>query len=268
MPQAELMRSEVFGLSRGRETILEGKYIDKLLSSSMTLPTDSIDELFTWIDPSGGGMCSAYALVSMSQLQSGKYVIHGLSKDPNRHFLDEEAVTMNHFRAARTNACTRKATFVQFCENNYGGAPTVTRILSYADLFKPVENMCESLVKPGVCTTQITKEEAVLKAQEEFAHCTIVFADNWFSTAKKPEEKEEIKKELGAQLRRFRKQIKHKARGNFTYEYTGKEGLSGADDLAFGVFSCIYWMERYKVKKEHEKFLQLRASRGYRASVT
>jgi hypothetical protein len=203
----------------------------------------------------------------MSQLHNGRYVIHGLSKDPNRHFLDEEKTTVDHFRAARANACTRKATFVQFCENNYGGAPTVTRILSYSDLFKPVENMCESSMKPGVSTTQITKEESVLKAQEEFAHGTIVFADNWFSTAKGAEERAEIKKELGAQLRRFRKNIRHKARGNFSYEYTGKEPPNGADDLAFGVFSCIYWLDKYKAKKEHERFLQLRASRNYRATV-
>lgn len=263
MPQSELMKSEVFGSARGRHTIIDAKFIEQMMSPGhvLNLPHGSVDEVCTWIDPSGGGSQSDFVLVSVTEMKNGRYAIAAMSRDRNEDFNDEDRVCDGHFKAVRNHPVLFKATLVQFAENNYGGASTVTRIMSAAARYPPVISTSGTLGKPGLTTTETTKEESVLLGEELLANGQIYFMKDWASTAKGAKEREAIRVELAAQLKRFRKKIVTKGKGTFGYQYTGKEGKTGKDDLAFGLFSCIYWLQKHKAQKEHNDFMRQRAMR-------
>jgi hypothetical protein len=263
MPQSELMKSEVYGMSRGRQTVLDPKFVDLFLSKSrmIDLPASSISEMMTWIDPSGGGSQSDFVLVTVARLDGGQYVLLGMSRDPNFHFLQEEKATSTHFQTLRLHPVTRDATSIIAVENNFGGSNTVTRIMANATSFKPAIAFDENTAKPGIRTTDITKEETVLYAQEQFAAGNMYILSNWASTTTKPQERAELLIELGAQLKRFRKVIRSKGKGMMTFSYSGKEGSTGKDDLAFGLQSACFWMEKRREIKEHQDFLTNRAKR-------
>jgi len=262
MPQSELMKSEVYGLSRGRTTLFEAKMIDKLMSAEhqINLPRGSVDEVCTWVDPSGGGSQSDLVFVSVTELRNGNYVVTGMSSDRNMSFLDEDRVCIGHFQSVRNHGATFKSTLVQFGENNYGGASTVTRMMSHAARYPPCISTYGVTGKPGVTTTAMTKEESVMLGHELLTEGKIFFLKDWASTAK-PKDRPAIMTELAAQLKRFRKKVVPKGKGTFGYEWTGKEGKTGKDDLAFGLFSCIYWLQKHKAQKEHTEFMRNRAMR-------
>lgn len=264
MPQAELMKSEVFGVSRGRETLLSAALVDQFVSSQniRQIAARSLDEALTWIDPSGGGSQSNLVLVTMAMMPTNRhFAILGISTDPNKTFVAGEKACDDHFSALRHRmpALDRQATLLQAAERNYGGNFTAGRLMAFADRYPPTLNLSDKAMEVGVFTSQYTKEESVLMGCDALEQAHVFWADGWVSNV--PSHKRAgLMQETGAQLKRFRKQIKGKSRGGNSYEYTGKEGANGQDDIAFGIFSAIFWLRKWHAKAEHEKFLRTRAA--------
>src|ERR1700722_3702909 len=71
--------------------------------------------------------------------------------------IDEQRCVQEHFAQLRQVPCCSKAVFVVFVENNFGGASTAGRIMSYTAEYQPVRRVNEVFNKPGVRTTDINK---------------------------------------------------------------------------------------------------------------
>jgi hypothetical protein len=254
MPQEELLASEVAGGIRQNALVFKAEWINQIVANKpMRLAERSVSNCYSWIDPSGGGSQSDFAIITIVVLELPPLnprisieprriiVIIGLSRDRNQNEVDEQRCVYRHFASLRKLYTLQPdAILTMFTESNYGGGPAAGRIQSYVnqDEFQPIFRVQERIGRPGVTTTQYTKQEAIGMGIHELSQGNVYFAADMATSD--PDNLDKNKLEMLEQLKRIQKKLK-KTSGGYTYEYTGKAGANMRDDLGMGLLFNLFW---------------------------
>jgi hypothetical protein len=193
---------------------------DLTLASGKQVPYAVGNEVVTWIDPCGDTM----VLVSMACQKDGSFLVVGLSEAENKSFAEMNQTLTSHFGALRAHAVTKKATFVQVVDNNYGGsifAQTIQKLV--LDGFSPAISLDETAERPGVCITSRVKQEILAYGQEQWQKGRVHLLDKWASTATTD---------------RARGELIHQT--NSEFQSTHANGAK-RENVAFGICACMYW---------------------------
>lgn len=255
LPKDELFASEVAGSIRARHVVFAPEWIKKLQDSQpVDLDARSIDTLFTFIDPSGGGMASELALVSVVWVPRKQWVVViGISKSPCINDLEERAAVEAHHAALRKLPYLKaNAENVAFVERNYGGGAGAGRILSHTHTFGPhVHRFCERFSAPGVTTNHDNQSEGVGLLCTELAAGNVHFARHMAYNTTMPKEQLTFRTTLCTQLGRFQRKLITKPNGTYSYKYTGKAGINAADDLAMSLCLLMYWAGVFIAQRQY-----------------
>jgi hypothetical protein len=259
LSQDELFASEQAGAIRARKCVFEAAWINKLSQAALLTTSEIVNSdqdgfglVFTYIDPSGGGKQSDLALLSLAILANQKIVICGMSRGRNRDHREEEKTVRGHFDALRSHPACRNALFVDFIENNLGGAPAVSRIQSMIADYQPQLSYNEILTFPGVRTTSASREQGIALAIHALQSGNVCFAQQ--VACNEPIEYKNVRELFLNQLGRIQKKIKP-SRGDINkYEYSGKSENT-PDDLGMAFPDALRWIAEYQ-RLEHYKRVQ------------
>jgi hypothetical protein len=261
LPNEDLLGSEVYGIVRPNQFVFKSEHVDRLdKARPMNLQEECIEQCYSFIDPSGGGHGSDFAIITAAIVElphprNPRYekkkhvVILALSRDRNQNEIDEQTCVHRHFTHLRRLRCLKKtAVCVIFTENNFGGQAAAGRIMSYVDRdeFHPIVRVDHQFGRPGVRNDRYTKEEAVGMAIYELSNESVFFSAEMTSST--PDALPKIRTEFLEQLKRFQKKIRENrsSNGGFTYEYTGKLSSTMRDDLALGFMYNLVWISIYQ----------------------
>lgn len=261
LPDEQMMGSEVYGLVRANKNMFDLKWIEVLEQRPrVILRPGSIEVCFTFVDPSGNGHQSDFAIVTIAIVQheqQRRIVLLGLSRDRNDQAeLSQGRCVSGHFHSLRSLQClSRQALFVVFVENNYGGSVVAGTILTLIDRtpeFHPLERFNQTIGKLGVCNTPFTKEEGVNMGLHELSTENVYINQQLASS--EPSKIKETTSEFLEQLKRVHRKIRNTTRGKgFNYEYTGKMSATLRDDLAFGFLYALQWTAVYQRNLEYRQ---------------
>jgi hypothetical protein len=255
LPKDELFESEVAGAIRGRRYVFDPEWIKNLKNAPLVdLENDSVREVHTFVDPSGGGQQSELVCVSFTHLPppANQIVVVGLSKHPNQTEVDErECVTAHCIALRKLPYIHRHAMFVNYVERNYGGGPGAGRILSYTQPYGPCHSFCEKYSAPGVTTNHENKAEGVAMMINELSSGGIRFARTMAYNTPDAGEQKNIREALLTQFGRFQKKIRFKPNGTSTYYYSGKGGNGSPDDLAMSFCLLLWWAHEFVKRRNY-----------------
>lgn len=216
-------------------------FADEQINPPISVKEAVFDQVYTFADPSGGGSGSKLVISSWGCLTNRVWVYLGLSFQRTGNDRAVVFATDQHFRHLAALPCCKKASFVMFVENNYGGGPTAGDLMTIAEEAvapRPFVRCNERWDMEGMTTNMKVKRSGVRIIRELIDPELLRLRWAKEMVSSDMEMLPKFKRETVEQLRQFRRSVKYKANGAVEEHFSGKN--AAADQMVPIFFSSVF----------------------------